>query len=331
MTFNNPWLLILILLIPPYIWWNIYKIKRGVMKFSSITQVKNVKPSASVRFRHLPIALRCSAIFMIIISLSRPQKGIEHTKVPTEGIDIMLAIDVSTSMLAEDFTLAGKRQNRLAAVKEVVKEFISGRYNDRIGMVVFAGRPYTQCPLTIDYGILLQFLDKAETGMVEDGTAIGSALAICLNRIKDIPAKSKIVILLTDGRNNMGKIDPLTSAEMARSLGVKVYTIGAGSKGLAPYPVRDLFGNKVYQRMSVDIDEDTLKKIANITGGKYFRATDTKSLEEIYKEIDKMEKIEVETKIYMKYNDLFPYFLVPGLVLLLFEILIANTWLRRIP
>lgn len=331
MTFNNPWLLTLALLIPPYIWWYIYKDRKGAMKFSSITQVKNIKPSTSVKFRHLPLAIRSIAIFMIIISLARPQKGIEKTKVPTEGIDIMLAIDVSTSMLAEDFTLGGKRQNRLAAVKKVVKDFIAGRYNDRIGMIIFAGRAYVQCPLTIDYGILLQFLDKIQIGMVEDGTAIGSALATCLNHIKDVPAKSKIIILLTDGRNNMGKIDPLTAAEMAKTLGVKVYTIGAGTKGLAPYPVKDFFGNKGYQGIQVDIDENTLKKIADITGGMYFRATDTRSLEEIYKEIDQMERTEVEAKIYMKYKELFPYFLVPGLFLLFLEILIANTWLRRIP
>lgn len=331
MTFNNPLILLLSLLIPLYLWYKLRRPKEGVILYSSIEQVKKIKPSSTIKLRQLPIYLRSFALFLVIVSLARPQKGIEHTKMPTEGIDIVLALDISTSMLAEDFTLNGKRANRLAAVKPIVREFIEDRSNDRIGMVVFAGRPYTQCPLTLDYGILLQFLDKVEIGMVEDGTAIGSALATCINRLKDIPGKSRVVILLTDGRNNMGKIDPLTAAETAKAMGVKVYTIGAGTKGMAPYPVTDFFGNKVYQRIPADIDEDTLKQIAQITGGMYFRATDTESLKEIYKEIDQMEKTKVEVKIYMEYKELFTYFLLPGLGLLLLEIIISNTWLRRLP
>lgn len=331
MTFNNPLILLLILLIPLYLWYKIRRSREGAILFSSIEQLKKAKPSGTIKLRHLPLYLRSFALFLIIVSLARPQKGIEHTKMPTEGIDIVLALDVSTSMLAEDFTLNGKRANRLAAVKPIVKDFIEGRANDRIGMVVFAGRPYTQCPLTLDYGILLQFLDKVEIGMVEDGTAIGSALATCINRLKDTPGKSKVVILLTDGRNNMGKIDPLTAAETAKTMGVKVYTIGAGTRGMAPYPVTDFFGNKVYQRIPVDIDEDTLKQIAQITEGMYFRATDTESLKEIYREIDQMEKTKVEVKIYMEYKELFIYFLLPGLFLLLLEIAVSNTWLRKLP
>jgi Ca-activated chloride channel family protein len=301
------------------------------MQFSSINEAKKIKPSLTVRLRQLPLWTRCAVLVFIIISLARPQKGIEHITVPTEGIDIILALDVSTSMLAEDFTLNGKRANRLAAVKPIVKDFIEGRINDQIGIVIFAGRPYTQCPLTLDYGILFQFLNDIEIGMVEDGTAIGSAIATCINRLKNIEGKSKIIILLTDGRNNTGKIDPLTAAEMAKSFGIKIYTIGAGTKGMAPYPVMDPFGNKVYTRLSVDIDEDTLKKIADITGGEYFRATDTAGLKEIYKQIDQMEKRKSETKIYMEYKELFPYFLIPGLALLLLEIVISNTWLKKLP
>jgi len=318
-------------MIPLYVWQAIYKDRKGSIKFSSIAQVKKLKKSLSIRVRYLPLALRSAAILFIIVSLARPQKGIENTRIPTKGIDIILALDLSTSMLAEDFTLHGHRINRLAAIKDVVKKFISERRNDRIGIVVFAGRAYIQCPLTVDYGILLELLDKVKIGMVEDGTAIGEALAVCLNHIKDIPAKSKVIILLTDGRNNMGSIDPLTGAEMAKALGVKIYTIGAGTKGLAPYPMKDFFGNKVYQRMRVDIDEDTLKQIANITGGEYFRATDTKSLKKIYAQINNMEKTNVEVKIYTKYKELFPYFLIPGLFILLSEMVITNTWLRRIP
>lgn len=326
MIFNDPLALILVLLIP-----FLRRRKGGTVLFSSIDEVKKIKPSTTIRLRHIPLWLRNTALFLIIISLARPQKGIEHTKMPTEGIDIVLTIDVSTSMLAEDFTLNGKRANRLAALKPIVRDFIQGRINDRIGMVVFAGRPYTQCPLTLDYGILLQFLDNIEIGMVEDGTAIGSALATSVNRLVDLPGKSKVAILLTDGRNNMGKIDPLTSAETAKAMGIKVYTIGTGTKGLAPYPVTDFFGNRVYQRVPVDIDEDTLKQVAQTTGGMYFRATDTESLKEIYREIDQMEKTTAEIKIYMEYKELFPYFLLPGLGFLLLEIIISNTWLRKIP
>ena len=331
MLFNDPWILLLLLLVPLYIWLSIVKRSRtGTLKHSSIDEFKKIRPSLKIRFRNIPLVLRAFALILLIVSLSRPQKGIEHTKMPTDGIDIILAVDVSTSMLAEDFTIGGKRNNRLVAAKNVIKSFIDGRYNDRIGMVVFAGRAYTQCPLTLDYGILLQFLDTMEIGMIEDGTAIGSSIATSLNRLKDISAKSKVIILLTDGRNNTGKVDPLTAAEMAKVLGAKIYTIGAGAKGLAPYPVRDIFGNKVYQRIPVDIDEDTLKRIADITGGMYFRATNTESLEKIYKQIDEMEKTEVEMKIYMEYQELFPYFLIPGLCLLLLEILLQNTWLRRL-
>lgn len=331
MRFNDSLLLILTLFIPLYIWLQIRRSRQGALRYSSIYQLRKIRGSGRVKLRYLPLLLRCCALLLIIIALARPQKGIEHTQMPTEGIDIELVIDISTSMLAEDFTLNGKRQNRLDVVKSVVKEFIEERFNDRIGMVVFAGRAYTQCPLTMDYGILLQFLDKVHIGMVEDGTAIGSAIAVALNRLKEVPAESKIMILLTDGRNNAGKIDPLTAAEMAKALDVKIYTIGAGTKGLAPYPVRDLFGNKVYQRMPVDIDETTLQEIARITGAEYFRATNTKRLRQIYEEIDKMEKTKVEVKIYMEYTELFPYFLLPGLFLLLLGIIISNTWLRKLP
>lgn len=331
MKFHDPLILTLILFVPIYIWYKLRNSAEGTMKFSTVEEAKKIMPSLTIKLRHSPLWMRSVSLVLIIIALARPQKGIEHTKMPTEGIDILLALDVSTSMLAEDFTLNGKRTNRLAAVKPIVREFIQNRINDRIGMVVFAGRPYTQCPLTLDYGILFQFLDTIEIGMVEDGTAIGSALATCINRLKDLPGKSKIIILLTDGRNNTGKIDPLTAAEMAKTFGIKVYTIGAGTKGLAPYPVTDFFGNKVYQRVPVDIDEDTLKKIAEITGGLYFRATDTETLQEIYKQIDQMEKTKVEIKIYMEYTELFPYVLLPGLILLLLEIILNNTWFKKIP
>jgi Ca-activated chloride channel family protein len=270
-------------------------------------------------------------VFLIIFALARPQSPLEESKIQTKGIDIVLALDVSTSMLAEDFTLGGKRQNRLAVVKDVVKDFIKGRQNDRIGMVAFAARAYTVCPLTLDYGWLFENLERVKIGMVEDGTAIGSGLSSALNRLQDTRAKSKVIILLTEGRNNAGKISPLTAAEAAKALKVKVYTIGAGTRGLAPYPVKDFFGNKIYQPIKIDLDEETLTRIALKTEAKYFRATDTKSLREIYKEIDKLEKTPIEEKGYLEYKELFSTFLISGLGLLFLEIILNNTILRKIP
>jgi len=234
-------------------------------------------------------------------------------------------------MLAEDFHLKNKRRNRLYVSKEVVKDFIEWRENDRIGMVVFAGQAYTQCPLTLDYDVLLQFLEKVEIGMVEDGTAIGSAIGVCVNRLKTSKAKSKVVILLTDGRNNAGGIDPLTAAELAKTFGTKIYTVGAGTKGLAPYPVKNLFGLKTYRSIQIDIDEEGLTEIAKITGGRYFRATDTASLKEVYRQIDSLEKTKMEEAKYTEYSELFTYLLIPAFGILLLEVVLANTRFRRIP
>jgi len=270
-------------------------------------------------------------IILLVFALARPQSGKAHSKVTTEGIDIVLALDVSGSMLAEDFQLKNKRRNRLYVAKEVVKDFIEWRENDRIGMVVFAGQAYTQCPLTLDYDVLLQFLEKVEIGMVEDGTAIGSAIGVCVNRLKSSKAKSKVVILLTDGRNNAGGIDPLTAAELSKTFGMKIYTVGAGTKGLAPYPVKNLFGLKTYRSIQIDIDEEGLTEIAKITGGKYFRATDTASLKEVYRQIDSLEKTKMEEAKYTEYSELFIYLLIPALGILLFEVVLANTRFRRIP
>jgi Ca-activated chloride channel family protein len=251
--------------------------------------------------------------------------------VTTEGIDIVLTVDISGSMLAEDFEIGGKRYNRLYVVKQVVKDFIQKRVNDRIGLVVFAGRAYTQCPMTLDYNMLLQLLEKAEIGMIEDGTAIGSAIGSSVDRLKNTKAKSKVIVLLTDGRNNAGEIDPFTAAELARALNVKIYTIGAGTKGLAPFPAVDLFGNRVMRQVKIDIDDNTLGEIAKITDGKYYRATDTNSLKEIYNQIDKLEKTETEVTQYTEYNELFHYFLLPAFGLLLVELGLRKTRFRKIP
>jgi Ca-activated chloride channel family protein len=330
MNFQDPQLLILLPLALILIFYARRKSSPG-LRFSSGEFLKNLKPTFKITLSRNILFLRALALCLMILALARPQSPIEESKIQTEGIDIVLAIDCSTSMLAEDFKLGGKRQNRLEVVKGVVSEFIRGRQNDRMGIVAFAARAYTVCPLTLDYGWLLQNLERIKIGMIEDGTAIGSGIGSSLNRLKDTKAKGKVVILLTDGRNNAGKLAPLTAAEAARALGVKIYTIGVGTKGLAPYPIKDFFGNTVYQPIRIDIDEDTLIKIAAKTNAKYFRATDTESLRKIYEEIDRLEKTPIEEKGYLEYKELFGLFLIPGLILLFSEVILGNTVLRRLP
>ena len=275
--------------------------------------------------------LKILALAFLIIAASRPQSAIEETRIYVEGVDIVLAIDTSTSMYAMDFELEGRRVNRLDAVKRVVSKFIERRTNDRIGIVAFASYAYTVCPLTLDHVWLEKNLERINIGMIKDGTAIGSAIAGSLNRLKDTKAKEKIIILLTDGRNNAGNISPLVAAETAKTLGVKIYTIGAGTKGLAPFPVQDVFGNTVLRPVKVEIDDKLLKEIAKITDAEYFRATDTNSLEDIYERIDKLEKTKIEETGYNIYKELFGYFLVLGLMFLLIGIFLSNTIFRRIP
>ncbi|MDD5116212.1 MAG: VWA domain-containing protein [Candidatus Omnitrophica bacterium] len=332
MTLHNPLVLILI---PAVILLFLYKKKTGGIepgfKFSSGELVDKLKISLRLRLSRNLVYLKLLAVILIIMALARPQTPVADSKIQSEGIDIVLAIDCSTSMLAEDFKLGDKRQSRLEVVKSVVKDFIMGRKNDRIAIVAFAARAYLVCPLTLDYGWLLDNLERVKTGMIEDGTAIGSGIAASLNRLKDSKGKSKVVILLTDGRNNTGNISPLTAAEAAKALKIKIYTIGAGSKGPVPYPMKDFFGNTVYQPVQIDIDEDTLIKIAEMTGGKYYRATDTESLRKIYKEIDGLEKTAIEEKGYLEHNELFGIFLILGLAFMLLDVILSNTFLRKIP
>jgi len=332
MLFQDAWVLYFspIIIILAMIWRKIAGHNAGV-KFSSGEVLKGIRQSFKLKLsRHL-FVLRVIALVLILFSLARPQSPLEETEIIQEGIDIVLAIDVSTSMLAEDFMLGGRRQNRLEVVKDVVKDFVLGRDSDRIGMVVFAARPYTVCPLTLDYDWLLKNLERVEIGMVEDGTAIGSGLSAALNRIKDTEAKGKVVVLLTDGMNNAGKISPLMAADAARALKVKVYTIGAGTTGTAPYPMKGVLGNTVYRPVKIEIDEGTLKRVAEKTEGKYFRAKDTEGLRKIYEEIDRLEKVPVEERGYLEYKELFLYFLIPGLIVLLIEIVLANTVFRKMP
>jgi Ca-activated chloride channel family protein len=331
---DDPWALVLLLLVPVVV-----RLRRGrrdaalhLPTLPALREVAGRQAGGRRAWRWVLSALRAGAVVCFVGALARPQGGLAESRVVTEGIDIILAVDVSSSMLAEDFTLGGKRANRLAAAKAVVGDFIAGRAGgDRIGLVLFAARPYTQCPLTLDHGWLQANLERAEIGMIEDGTAIGSALATSVARLERSDGKSKIVILLTDGQNNAGKVSPATAAEAAKALGYRVYTIGAGTRGVAPYPARDLFGNLVYRPVPVDIDEATLREIAAATGGRYFRATDTESLKEIYREIDALEKSPHAGLHYREYRELYPWLLVPGLVCLVAEVLLSRTALRVLP
>jgi Ca-activated chloride channel family protein len=331
MNFQDPWILLLLPVAAALIFLSSRRQARPSFQFSTEELINNLQTTFRIRLHSGLIFLRLAALILLIIALSRPQSMLQESSIETEGVDIVLAVDVSTTMLAEDLEAGVSRKSRVNAVKDVVREFINNRHNDRIGIVAFASRAYTVSPLTLDYGWLLQNLDRVKVGLIEDGTAIGSGISTSLNRLKDTQAKSKVVILLTDGRNNAGKISPLTAAEAAEALKIKIYTIGAGTKGLAPFPAKDMFGNKVYQQVKIEIDEELLKQIAGKTHVRYFRATDTKSLRDIYMEINKLEKSHIEEKGYVEYKELFHLFLIPGLALLLLEIILNNTVLRKIP
>jgi Ca-activated chloride channel family protein len=297
------------------------------IKYSDINLVRRLKPTFRIRERHVLPVLRTLAIVFLAFALARPQSGRKGQEISSEGIDIILALDISGSMRAEDF----KPHNRLYVAKQVIKEFIEGRHTDRIGLVVFSKQSFTQCPLTLDYGVLFNFLDKVSFGMIEDGTAIGLAIANAVNRLRESEAKGKVVILLSDGRNNAGEIDPITAAQAAKAMKVKIYTIGAGKPGNAPYPVDDPIFGKRYIYVENEIDEPTLQQIAQITGGEYFRAKDEEALSRIYKQISEMEQTEIKVKEYLQYNELFSNYALVGLLLLVTEIVLANTRYRKIP
>lgn len=329
-NFADPKFLFLLLLLPLLGWryWQRHKTLGGSIRYSNLELLKNLPKPSSYSSRHLLLTLRLLALALIIVALARPQSGHTEEEVTTEGIDIVLSLDISGSMLAEDF----KPRNRVEAAKLVAEQFITGRRSDRIGMVVFSARSFTQCPLTLDYGVLINFLKKVEVGMIkEDGTAIGLGLATAVDRLRNSKAKSKVIILLTDGRNNAGEIDPLTAARVAQAFNVRIYTVGVGTRGEAMYPVQDPFFGKRYVRMPVDIDEETLTQIADLTDGQYFRATDRQSLEKIFAEIDKLEKTKIEVKQFTRYRELFVGWLVAALGLVFVETVLANTKFRKIP
>lgn len=328
MIFANPKYLFLLLLLIPMIGWYIYKINRNQASLqisSSEAFNRSGMTTWKVWMRHLPYILRMLAVAAVILILARPQSTNSWQNSSTEGIDIVMAMDISSSMLAQDL-----KPNRLEASKDVAAAFINGRPNDNIGLVVFAAESFTQCPLTTDHGVLLNLFKDIQPGIIEDGTAIGLGLANAVSRIKDSQAKSKVIILLTDGVNNTGEIAPVTAAEIARTFGIRVYTIGVGTKGEAPYPFQTAFGIQ-YQNVPVEIDEPTLKQIATTTGGQYFRATDNASLKEIYSEIDKMEKTKISVQEYSKKQEEYKNWALLLLSLLLLEILLRNSILRTIP
>ena len=332
MIFANIEYLFLLVLLIPYIVWYVMKRKKTepTLQVSTTRMYMKAPKSWKIYLLHTPFVLRTVAIIMVILILARPQTTDNWQNTEIEGIDIMLAVDVSTSMLAEDL-----KPNRLEAAKQVASEFINGRPNDNIGLTIFAGESFTQCPLTVDHGVLLNLFnsikgDIAQRGLIEDGTAIGMGIANAVTRLKDSKAKSKVIILLTDGSNNRGDISPLTAAEIAKTFGVRVYPIGAGTQGKAPYPFQTAFGVQ-YQDIPVEIDEATLKQVAATTGGQYFRATDNASLKEIYSEIDKMEKTKISVQQYSKKQEEYKNWALLLFALLLVEILLRNTLLRNIP
>ena len=326
--FANPGFFYLLLVLIPMVAWYIWKQRdiHASMQISSLNGFSKAPKSYKIYFRHLLFILRIFAIIFLVFVLARPQSTNSWQDVTTEGIDIVLAMDVSGSMLAEDFN-----PNRLEAAKDVAKEFIEARPNDRIGLVVFSGESFTQCPLTIDHVILINLLKGIKSGMIEDGTAIGTGLANAIARIKDSDAKSRVIILMTDGVSNMGNIAPVTAAEIAKTFGIRVYTIGVGTKGLAPYPMKTPWGTTQYQNMEVEIDEPVLRDIAGLTDGKYFRATDNKTLKNIYKEIDKLEKAKINVTNYSKKKEEFLFWGLLAALMILLEILLKNTLLKNTP
>ncbi|HET9570105.1 MAG TPA: VWA domain-containing protein [Bacteroidales bacterium] len=327
MTLANPYYLYLLLLIIPAVAWYVLRRKNrhATLQVSNSFAFEGLKRSWKNRLEHVPFALRMLVFALLVIVLCRPQSSNSFQNVTTEGIDIVIALDISSSMLAEDL-----RPNRLEAAKKVASNFISGRPNDNIGLVLFSAESFTQCPLTTDHTVLLNLFGSIKSGLIEDGTAIGLGLANAVNRIKDSQAKSKVIILLTDGSNNRGDIDPITAAEIAKTFGIRVYTIGVGRKGKAPYPFQTAYGVQ-YQNIDVDIDEPPLRQIAQTTGGEFYRATSTNSLSSIYQKIDQLEKTKMNVHEYSKKHEEYRVFAIGALLLLLLEILLRNTILRRLP
>ena len=330
MQFASPYFLWLLAVIPLMVVYYVWRTRQGgaSIQVSTIDGVAEAPRTVRYYLRHLPFALRCAAVALLIVALARPQSVDEGSTSNTEGIDIVLAIDISTSMLAQDL-----QPDRIQAAKQVAGNFITDRPGDRIGLVAFAGEAFTQSPLTTDQGTLQTLLGRLRSGVVEDGTAIGNGLATAINRLRESEAKSKVIILLTDGVNNRGEIAPLTAAEIAKAQGIRVYTIGVGTEGMAPYPAVDIYGTPTGGTVmaKVEIDEKTLRSIAEMTGGEYFRATDKAKLKAIYDQINQLEKSKVEVTEHVTYHEQYLLWALAGLLLLFAEFLFANLVLKRIP
>jgi Ca-activated chloride channel homolog len=332
MKFATPWFFALLVLLPLWLWWESRSKRDGGLKFSSIAAAKSLASFWAALGPSILLVLRGAVLVLFIIALARPQLGRSESKIRTEGIDIVLVVDISQSMQAMDYEKAGQRESRIDAVKDVVREFIRDRPNDRIGMVVFGTRAYVASPLTLDHDWLEHNLERVRIGVVEGNTAIGAGLGTGVNRLRDTKAKSKVIVLLTDGGENVHTPPAMEAANAAKEFHVRVYTVGAGSQGLAPMPVYDQAGNLVgYQPVRADLDENLLKQVATTTGGQYFRAADTASLKKTYAQIDAMEKQKVETTAYEDWQELFPWFLGSGLGCLLVSLALENTRLRRLP
>ncbi len=328
MQFASPHYLWLLTLLAPMTAYYVWRTMQGgaAIRISTVAGVLHAPKTVRHYLRHLPFALRAAAFALLVVALARPQDIEQNVRTNTEGIDIVLAIDVSASMLARDF-----RPDRITAAKEVAGSFVADRYGDRIGLVVFAAEAFTQSPLTTDQSTLQTLLARIRSGLIEDGTAIGNGLATAINRLRESDAKSKVIILLTDGVNNQGQIAPMTAAEIAKAQGIRVYTIGVGTEGMAPYPAIDMFGNLTFVNQKVEIDEKVLKAISDMTGGRYFRATDKEKLKAVYDEINQLEKSKIEVMEHISYHELFLTWALAALGLLFAEFLLSNLVLKRIP
>lgn len=325
--FANPEYFYLLLLLLPFIVWYVLKDKNAhaSIQVSTIKGFDTAPKTYKYYLRHALVFFRVLAVLFLVAALARPQSSNSWENVTTEGIDIVMSLDISSSMLARDF-----EPDRLEAAKDVAIQFITGRPEDKIGLVIFSGESFTQCPLTTDHAVLINLFKDIQSGMIEDGTAIGLGLANAVNRLKESQTKSKVVILLTDGVNNQGEIAPLTAAELAKTFGIRVYTVGIGTQGTAPYPIQTAFGISM-RNMPVKIDEEVLQQIAEMTGGKYFRATDNNKLKAIYEEIDQLEKSKIEVKQYSTKSEEYLLFALLGALFLLIEIALRNSILRNIP
>ncbi len=339
LSFAHPWLLLLLLALPLIAYLRGRRGRAAALIFSSTNVLRGLGKASASRAGKILRAMVFLSLAIFIIALARPRLGKSLTQIEASGIDIMIVLDVSGSMLIKDFTVGGDPATRVDATREVTRKFIEGRPNDRIGIIAFAGRPYVVSPMTLDHDWLLQNLDRVKVGLVEDGTAIGSASAAAANRLNDKGSKSRAIVLLTDGENNAGKVPPTTAAEAIKALKIKLYAIGAGINGVAPAPIpdrrggflTDLSGNYLYQNQPVHFNEAGLKEMAQIAGGKFFRATDTKSLEQIFEDIDKLEKSTVTVKKFQQYRDLFPACIMAGCGLLIAQILLGQTIWKKLP